>query len=464
MKLFKRFGAALLAVLTLAAMLAAPALAAEPEDGIAIQLDGKDLAFTDAVPEGAGEDIFLPFRAVLEAMGAEVDYDAATTTVSAVLGGVELAMIPGQTAITVTENGQSRTVEMSAAPYIKADNGRTYIPIDCVYHAFGYCVGWDEDDRTVILADADALLGDATFTLLDKLAAYAASQEISGNMSIQGALDLTMSGGELAEPVHIGGSLEGVIGKDGAQLTAKVDGADLLYAILAPMMDDSENTAQIREALASLSAMMTAEARADLKSEMLYVSLPPILGLFGGDEEDSGWRSMDIGPYKEQLAGLAELTQIFEMKNLGIGDLLKIVMQSLPMSDKDESYAMLTQVAKIYVDLFSDQAFTKDGGAYTAAAKLGDAADMKITLKEEGEDITGMNADISFVDAASGTVMTMTIESAPGAAGIRMKASATDEESGLETEVEISIACALTDEAPVTTLPEGVEARPFGNK
>lgn len=461
MKLFKRFGAALLAVLTLVALLAAPALAAEPEDGIAIQLNGEELAFTDALPESSGEDIFLPFRAVLEAMGAQVDYDAATTTVSALKDGVELAMIPGQTAITVTENGQSSTVEMSAAPYIKEDNGRTYIPIDCVYHAFGYCVGWDEDDRTVILADADALLGDATFTLLDKLTAYAASQEISGNMSILGALDLSVTDVSGGEPIHIGGSLEGVIGQDGAQLNVKVDGADLLYGILAPMMGDSEDTAQLKEALASLSSMMTAEARADLKSETLYVSLPPILGLFGGDEEDSGWRSMDLGPYKERLAGMVDMTQIFELKNLGIRDFLMIFMRSLPMSDKDESYAMLTQVAKIYVDLFSDQAFTKDGSAYTATAKLGDAEEMTITLKEEGENITGMNADISFVDAASGTATTMTIESAPGAVGMRIKASATDEESGVETEMEISIACGLTDEAPVTTLPEGVEAKPF---
>ena len=67
MKRWKRFGAALLAALTLTATLTGPALAAEPErsPGIAVQMDGKALSFTDAAPEITDDRTFLPFRAVM---------------------------------------------------------------------------------------------------------------------------------------------------------------------------------------------------------------------------------------------------------------------------------------------------------------------------------------------------------------------------------------------------------------
>lgn len=464
MKLFKRFGVALLAVLTLAAVLAGPVLAAEPgEGGIAVQLDGETLVFTDAVPEISDDHTFLPFRAVLEAMGAEVGYDAATGTVSARKGGLELSMIPGQTTLTVARDGQTSTAEMDVAPYINAANDRTYIPVSFAAEALGYAVGWDEANRTVILADVDALFGDATFTLLDKLKAYAAKQEITGNMALTGSLDMEAAGVSGAEPIHIGGSVEGVVGRDGVQLTAKVDGTDLLYAILAPMMGESEDAAQLKEILKSLPDMLSCELRAGLEAETAYISLPQILALLGGegDEEDSGWRSLDLAPYKEQLAGIIDIQQILQMKDLPIGDLMLIVIKSLPLTDKNESYPMLKQVAQVYVDLFSDQAFTKDGGAYTATAALMDVADFEITLTEEGEDITAMGMDMTFTDEVSGTTMTMTVGSAPDAVSMEIKASSTDEESGIEITVQMKAAAALTDKIPETALPEGVEAKPL---
>lgn len=48
-------------------------------DGIAVQLDGKALSFTDAVPQAREGRTFLPFRAVFEAMGAEVSYSPPPT-------------------------------------------------------------------------------------------------------------------------------------------------------------------------------------------------------------------------------------------------------------------------------------------------------------------------------------------------------------------------------------------------
>ena len=81
MKAWKRLSGALITLLVLTVMLTGTALAAEPGD-VSVQLNGKALAFTDAAPEITNGRTFLPFRAVLEAIGAEVGYDGAASTIT----------------------------------------------------------------------------------------------------------------------------------------------------------------------------------------------------------------------------------------------------------------------------------------------------------------------------------------------------------------------------------------------
>ena len=143
------------------------------------------MAFTDAAPELSGGRTFVPLRAVMEAMNAQVDYDGDTGTVAITRGDVGLSMVLGQNTVSVTEDGQSRTVEMDVTPYVK--DGRTYVPVRFVAEAWGCGVGWDADTSTVIIVDVDTLLGDATFDLMDSFAAYCAKQEKNQNMAMTGS-------------------------------------------------------------------------------------------------------------------------------------------------------------------------------------------------------------------------------------------------------------------------------------
>ena len=119
MKRFKHCGMLLASLLALTALLTGAAMAAESPNGarpvISVQLNGEMVPFTDVVPEVVDQRTFLPFRAVLEAMGAEVDYDAATSTVTAQRDGVSLAMTLGEKQARITENGAVRTLEMDVA-------------------------------------------------------------------------------------------------------------------------------------------------------------------------------------------------------------------------------------------------------------------------------------------------------------------------------------------------------------
>lgn len=451
MKLWKRFGAALLALTVLTAMLTGTALAAEPEDGgISVQLDGQALAFTDAVPEITSDRTFLPFRAVLEAMGAAVDYDAETSTVSAQKDGVTLSMVPGQTELTVTEGDQISTVEMDAAPYIKESNGRTYIPVRYAAESFGYSVGWDANTRTVVLVDVDALFGDATFQLMDNFAAYSKKQGKTDNMTLSGTLnlDLDMAGnsGGMAQavPVSAKGSLDGVSSDKGAQLNWGLDLSGLSDLL----------------GLESLPAM-EGEVRMSLESGMVYLSVPAMLT--GGSADT--WYSLDLNTYQDQLFSGMDMTQLTQLQtqlqDAGIREALVAVLRNLPMNDSASSYQAVTMLVDTYKAMLSDQAFTQKGNTYTAQINLEDMMDVTVTLTEKGNDIVAADIKMSCDVDEDGTKLIMTMDeyAAPDKVTVTMNMEA--EVSGINVKVDLDLSCLPTTKVPVTTLPAGVQAVPL---
>lgn len=458
MKLWKRAGSALLAALALTAMLTGTALASEADSGIAVQLDGRQLSFTDAAPEIANDHAVLPLRAVLEAMGAEVDYDAAAGTVSAKRGGVELAIIPGQKTLTITENGQTRAVEMDVAPYINQSNNRTYIPIRSVAEALGYSVGWDRYDRTVILVDVDALFGGATFTLMDNFSAYCKErQAAAGNMSLTGSLTLDAadkSGTVLTEPLKVRGSLEGVVGGRGAQLTGRLSMTGL--SGLAAGAGGSPMEQLMIRAMLELLADLSVEARVDLDSKALYL-LPPAK-LTGAED---AWYSLDLSAYEAQLLSPADMSQIARLEDAGAGEILAWVLKQMPLNDRDSSYDSLARIARLYADMLGDQAFTLSGDAYTARTTLEDVADLEITLTKKDEDVVALDLTMTAAAEEDGVKLsvTMTEHASPDKVDMVMELSAGDGQT--EVLFRLDLSCVPTDQVPETALPAGAQATPL---
>lgn len=448
MKVWKRFGATLAALMALAVLLTGTALAAEPGDGgISVQLDGKNLVFTDAVPEITSDRTFLPFRAVLEAMGAEVGYDAETSTVSARKAGVTLSMVPGQTALTVTEGDQISTVEMDAAPYINASNGRTYIPVRYAAESFGYSVGWDANTRTVILADVDALFGDATFQLMDNFAAYSEKQGKTDNMAMSGTLDLDLAmantgGMAQAVPVSAKGSLDGVASDKGAQLTWALDLSGLSDLL----------------GLESLSAM-EGEVRMNLESGMVYLALPAALT---GEPADS-WYSLDLNAYQNQLFSGMDITQLqAQLQDAGIREALVTVLQSLPMNDSASSYETIAMMAEMYKTMLSDQAFTQKGNTYVCQTTLENVVDLEVTLTKQGDDIVAADIKMSCDVDEDGTRLVMTMDEHAASDKVTVTMSMDLETDGLKIKLDLDLSCLPTGKTPVTSLPAGEQAIPLG--
>ena len=87
---------------------------------LAVQLNGQAVKFPDAQPEKANNRTMVPFRAIAEALGAEVDYNAGAIT--AKKNGQTLAFSLGGNQLTITDDSTGKVIKTTAvdsAPYKK---------------------------------------------------------------------------------------------------------------------------------------------------------------------------------------------------------------------------------------------------------------------------------------------------------------------------------------------------------
>ncbi len=118
---------------------------APSDDTIKVVLDGKKIDF-DVEPAIINDRTMVPLRAIFEALGAEVDWDDASKTVTAVKDGITIKMQIGNAVM--TKNGE--TVTLDSMPTII--ESRTLVPVRAIAESFGNDVGWDGATKTVSIA------------------------------------------------------------------------------------------------------------------------------------------------------------------------------------------------------------------------------------------------------------------------------------------------------------------------
>ncbi|PKM79361.1 MAG: hypothetical protein CVU88_06185 [Firmicutes bacterium HGW-Firmicutes-13] len=122
-----------------------PAAAAQTSDeDIPVFLDGKQLEF-DVPSRIENGRTLVPLRVIFEALGAVVQWNTQTRTVTAHREQVTVTLrIENKNAYRNNE-----LVELEAPPVI--NNGRTLVPLRFVSEAFGAFVDWDKNTRTVTI-------------------------------------------------------------------------------------------------------------------------------------------------------------------------------------------------------------------------------------------------------------------------------------------------------------------------
>ncbi len=159
--------------------------------------------YEDVKPVNTEGRVMIPFRAVLEDMGAVVEYDDANRLVTAAKGETEIKFTLMDDTIYVNDNGAESTITMDV-PMIIVD-GRTLVPIRFMSNALGMQVGWDGESETVIIMDYEDYFADLetklpNFTKLTQLVTPEYNTEdVSLNMFLTAEsdgekVDATLSG------------------------------------------------------------------------------------------------------------------------------------------------------------------------------------------------------------------------------------------------------------------------------
>ena len=89
----------------------------------------------------------VPLRAIFEALGASVEWDDATKTVTAVKGDITIKMTIGNDSFARNDE----TVALDSPATIV--DSRTLVPVRAIAESFGSKVGWIAESKTVTIED-----------------------------------------------------------------------------------------------------------------------------------------------------------------------------------------------------------------------------------------------------------------------------------------------------------------------
>ena len=95
---------------------------------------------------------YVPLRDVVEALGGSVDFDNDTKVAHAKIGPWDAEVPMGDTNVTVTGNGSTTPVTLTAPAYVEDD--AFYVPFDFLRDAFGYQVSFDDDTLSIVNPNA----------------------------------------------------------------------------------------------------------------------------------------------------------------------------------------------------------------------------------------------------------------------------------------------------------------------
>ena len=123
-----------------------PTTPTQPTNDIKVLLDGTPLTF-DVPPQIINGRTMVPLRAIFEALGAEVNWDGATQTVTGTKDGTVVKLTIGNTSPTV--NGNVVTIDQPGVVI----SGRTMVPLRFVGESFGVTVNWDGASSTVTITN-----------------------------------------------------------------------------------------------------------------------------------------------------------------------------------------------------------------------------------------------------------------------------------------------------------------------
>ncbi|MDO4482564.1 MAG: copper amine oxidase N-terminal domain-containing protein [Bacillota bacterium] len=375
-----------------------------------VMLNGEYVQFSDAAPVNVSGRIMVPFRAILETLGAEVSWNDASRTVTAVSDDTTIKFVVGQPDINIVKDGKTFVKKMDVVPYINTANNRTYVSTRFVAESLGYTVGWDSDRATAVIIDYDRIFGNAEkdFSKIDEFmmknrtdvnTAYETLMEMAVNVTVYKEFINSMAGENVfSKDLSLDVTADASAITKGSEMSMDMDMkmniAELLLSLPADAVGDI--SAEDMELIKKLSNMEMS-AYADMESGDMYFTtnvnsaLDPSYG-------DSTWFKLNLYSVYETL-GL-DLKELMQASVSGeaytVAQVLNLIAEASESEMTIYTYDEMSTVYEAMEALIGDSALkvTKSGSntEYTAdfsklSVLTGDDSvkgEMVITEKNDG--------------------------------------------------------------------------------
>ena len=138
----------ILGIILAVMMLATVAFASD----ITVTLNGAAIDFADQPATIVEGRTLVPLRAIFEALGASVEWDQATKTVTSAMDDTTVKLTIGDN--NLYKNGEAVTLDVPA----QIINSRTMVPARAIAEAYGVDVQWDSATRTVVLTKEEKVV------------------------------------------------------------------------------------------------------------------------------------------------------------------------------------------------------------------------------------------------------------------------------------------------------------------
>lgn len=377
-----------------------------------VQIEDKILV--GAKPIIKEDRTLLPFRVLFEGLGAEVEYDASTKTIEAIMGDKDIKMNIGSKSATVG----GKPFDLAVAPLVEGN--MTYIPLRDVANISGLTADYSALQKKINLYDADALIKriDSNFKIYNTILQNADKNQMKkvfkSNVNMAGNVEFYDNGNVK--------KADGAIRFDGLSRGMDLNGAFALKVNLASFEKDVEAGMSVED-MKLLKDLLLSKHQVimDSKNALLYIQSDALASLMGA--EKATW-------FKISGQSIEGMDQIMGMMNSGyLVDLMnnpqeatlgKVLYESTKAqadilaaqgltSYMPTLYDQVDMSAKMVSILMGDDGFKQNGKVYTM--DLDKKALSERIIKFMPEAATDLSSALNSVSALNYKVVFENIES-----------------------------------------------------
>lgn len=360
-------------------------------DTISVVLNGDKIDFTDengnkVDPQLVNDRTMVPVRKIFEVLGATIEWDGATETVTAKTEEKVMKLQINNNVATVTTGDVVEEITLDAAPVVI--DGRTLVPVRFISETLGLKVGWDQMTQTVIIFDTHIILeiikeeAPTFYAMLTEETTTVKTGEVDMDMTM--TLDYK-NAEDKTQNSNVKLVLNGLM-----KIAEKAIGLDFDYKITGKgiVYDDMKT-----EGLDNMSM----QTIVDIENPTVYVKSPML--------ETDKWLKEEYEDAEELGLDMSTLQKEYANSEERLHEAVDMVFDFVELTPSTyDEVSMLTRIACKFI---SDDFLTVSG-------RTAKTYKYEISIKDVEEIISGMGIDLGLNQIFENTKLTFTAKYANG--------------------------------------------------